>query len=209
MITAILVVITAACSLCLIDTEQEKEMLCFYPYDISKKKQYYRFITQGLVHADYLHLLVNMYVLFLFGIQLEFTLVDKYGQAAVWLYLFLYFSALIAISLFSFFKYKGSPQYKSFGSTGAVSAVVMVYVLFFPLEKFKLLFIPQIQFYAIIFYLLYLIFSTYAARNISQYVEQNTPLYGALFGVVFVLLLDYSLAFEFVDKLLSIAEQKG
>lgn len=34
------------------------------PYYIDKRKQYYRFLSSGFIHADFTHLLFNMFTFF-------------------------------------------------------------------------------------------------------------------------------------------------
>ena len=41
--------------------------LIFYPPAITKRNQWYRFFTCGLIHADWGHLLFNMLSLYMFG----------------------------------------------------------------------------------------------------------------------------------------------
>ena len=43
----------------------DKTML--WPYKIKRQKQYYRFITSGFIHADFIHLLFNMFSFYFFG----------------------------------------------------------------------------------------------------------------------------------------------
>ena len=40
-----------------------------HPYSIAKGSKYYTFITSGLIHADWMHLLFNMFTFFFFAFQ--------------------------------------------------------------------------------------------------------------------------------------------
>ena len=40
-----------------------------WPYKIKREKQYYRFITSGFIHADFVHLLFNMVSFYFFGTE--------------------------------------------------------------------------------------------------------------------------------------------
>ena len=44
----------------------------------SLRGEWYRFLTSGFIHADWMHLLVNMYVLYIFGDILEHYLLPLY-----------------------------------------------------------------------------------------------------------------------------------
>ena len=37
-----------------------------WPYRVAREKQYIRFISSGFLHADYMHLIFNMFTLFFF-----------------------------------------------------------------------------------------------------------------------------------------------
>ena len=43
-----------------------------HPYLVKRENQYYRFISSGFLHADFLHLIFNMFTLFFFGMAVEF-----------------------------------------------------------------------------------------------------------------------------------------
>ena len=45
--------------------------LIFYPPAVTHNKQYYRFITCGFIHADFMHLAFNMFSFYLFGQMVE------------------------------------------------------------------------------------------------------------------------------------------
>jgi membrane associated rhomboid family serine protease len=56
-----------------------------YPYRESRSKEWYRILTSGFVHADWIHSLVNMYVLYSFGGYIESTFrLGWVMQAAGW-----------------------------------------------------------------------------------------------------------------------------
>ena len=66
-ITLIIIVLTCVISLAGFNNEKLIDSLIFYPPAVANQKQWYRFITSGLIHADFGHLLFNMLALFLFG----------------------------------------------------------------------------------------------------------------------------------------------
>lgn len=206
MITIIIIIATVITSVYLMNDKAGKHKLCFYAYDVSRKGEYYRFLSHGFIHADYIHLGVNMYVLFLFGQQVEYAFAIKFGALSNLMYLLLYFASMAAACVYSYFQYKDSPLYRSLGASGAVSAVMMVFVLFYPLQPLGLLFLPGIDFYAIVFGILYLLYSSYSAKNSNDNVEHNAHLYGAIFGVVFTLVLDYTIALDFFGQIMSLVQ---
>src|SRR5205085_8945444 len=102
-----------------------------WPYYVKRERQYYRFITSGFLHADWIHLFFNMFTLYFFGRAIENTFSENElgGRAA---YLALYFGALIISDLPGYLKHKDDPEYRSLGASGAVSAVVFAAILLNP-----------------------------------------------------------------------------
>ena len=43
----------------------------FWPYRMGRENQYYRFISSGFLHADFIHLFFNMFTLYFFGRAVE------------------------------------------------------------------------------------------------------------------------------------------
>ncbi|MDI6401387.1 rhomboid family intramembrane serine protease [Balneolaceae bacterium ANBcel3] len=157
---------------------QRKGMLV--PYQSWREKRWYPLFTSGLLHADVTHLLVNMFVFFFFGLSLE----TEMGSGH---FLFLYASALMMSSVPTLLLERNNPQYASIGASGAVEAVVFGYIVLFPLNKIYLLFIP-IGIPAIIFGVLYLLYSYYEAKRKQGRVNHVAHISGAVYGALFVLL---------------------
>jgi len=63
-ITVIIVAVTVIVSLFAFKSQKVMDDLIFYPAAITEKNQYYRFISYGFIHADIMHLIFNMYALF-------------------------------------------------------------------------------------------------------------------------------------------------
>jgi len=61
--------------------------MIFNPYMVSQHKQWYRFITSGFVHADFLHLFLNMFVLYSFGpiVENHFVLINGESGSVLFL----------------------------------------------------------------------------------------------------------------------------
>ena len=65
--TNFFLLITIGVSLLSFRNERITQKLIFNPYTIHNRNQWYRFFSSGLIHADFMHLLINMLVLFSFG----------------------------------------------------------------------------------------------------------------------------------------------
>ncbi len=79
--TLYIIIITGLISLVGFRNEKVIDELIFWPPAITKKHQYYRFITCGLIHADYMHLIFNMLTLYFFGTIMEVSLSGGTGFA--------------------------------------------------------------------------------------------------------------------------------
>jgi membrane associated rhomboid family serine protease len=203
-ITLIIIIITVAVSIIGFGNAKVVDQLIFYPPDVSKRKQWYRFITCGFIHADTMHLAFNMYSFWMFGGVVEFLFMSIYGERGKMLYVVLYFSALIVCLLPTYFKNIDNYYYRSLGASGAVSAVVFTYMFLAPMSEIGLLFIP-VRFPAFIFGIAYLIISAYLDKKGGGNINHSAHFWGAIYGVVFVIvtcyfLTDHRPVQEFVDQ---------
>src|SRR5688572_18760393 len=117
-ITLIILIATSLISFSAFGNERMKENMLFWPAEIDNQKQYYRFLTYGLIHADLLHLAFNMIALYSFGEYVEkylFSHPDLFSQKGKMLYLILYISAVIVSPLPDYFKHRKSYAYRALG----------------------------------------------------------------------------------------------
>ncbi|MFN2438177.1 MAG: rhomboid family intramembrane serine protease, partial [Chitinophagaceae bacterium] len=94
-ITLIIIIITTLVSIGGFRNQKMISDLIFYPPAITHRKQWYRFFTCGLIHADFGHLLFNMLSLYFFGPEVERAFQQIFGETGKWLYLLLYVSSLM------------------------------------------------------------------------------------------------------------------
>jgi membrane associated rhomboid family serine protease len=59
-ITLILIIITSGISYYAFSNTLLMDKLIMNPYRVTKRNEYYRFITSGFIHADFGHLIFNM-----------------------------------------------------------------------------------------------------------------------------------------------------
>ena len=77
-ITYLLLVVTIVVSVRAMDDNVLKGRLMLNPYDVIHYKKWYRCFTHAFVHADFVHLGFNMFVLYSFGTSLEDFLLVLY-----------------------------------------------------------------------------------------------------------------------------------
>ena len=167
--------------------------LIFYPPAIDRQKQWYRFFTNGFIHADIGHLAFNMLSLYLFGDLVEKAFGEIFGIKGKLIYILLYIIALAVCLVPTYSKNKENYYYKSLGASGAVSAVIFAGILLFPLTKIYLFFIP-IGIPGFIFGPIYLFVSAYLSKKGGDNINHSAHIWGALFGVAYLVVLCYALS---------------
>jgi len=185
-ITVIIIIITCGVSFLAFNNHDVMDRLIFYPPAVSQQKQWWRFVTCGLIHADFGHLILNMYALYIFGAQVEKAFVGIFGQYGNFVYLLMYISALVVCLLPTYSKHRNDYNYRSLGASGAVSAVVFCFILLFPLQKLGLIFFP-VMIPGFIFGSLYLVVSSILERRSRDNINHSAHIWGALYGVVFLI----------------------
>ncbi len=188
MVTFIIIGITVLVSILAFSNQDLFSKLVFNPYVIHQRRQYYRFITAGFLHADFMHLFFNMYALFLFGKYTEHALDQIYSGFGSVLFGILYFSALVMSSIFSYNKHIENPRYNAVGASGAVSAVLFASIIIYP--EMRLMIFP-IPFFIPSYIVgpLYLLYSFYMGRNGTDNIGHDAHLFGALWGILFILII--------------------
>ncbi len=200
-VTLVIVAITVLISFAAFNNDDLSHKLIFSPYQAKHQNEWWRTITHGFIHADHMHLFFNMYVLYNFGELIEETLKYHYGSFSGTLYYIgLYLGGLIFATLPSLRKHSDNPIYRSLGASGAVSAVLFAFIMFYPSEKLFLLFIP-IGIPAYIVGLLYLAFETYSNKKGRSNIAHDAHIAGAVFGLAYIVLLDFDNLSNFFNQI--------
>jgi membrane associated rhomboid family serine protease len=196
-ITLTIIIITCIITLTGFRNGRVLDDLIFWPPAISKKHQYYRFITCGLIHADYMHLIFNMVTLYFFGTIMEAHYQGELGLQK-WYYLALYVGALIVSNIPTYIKHRNDYNYRSLGASGAVSAVLFAFILLSPWQQIIVLVFPVP---AIIYGGLFLFYSAYMSRKGGDHVNHDAHFYGALFGILFTIAVRPEVMGYFMNEL--------
>jgi len=191
-ITLIIIIITAIISFMAFSNHELSNKLIFYPPAIAKENEWYRFFSNGLIHADIGHLAFNMISLYMFGDLVETIFVQIFGNSGKLLYLVMYITALAICLIPTYMKQKENYYYRSLGASGAVSAVVFAGIFLFPDQKIGLFFIPPII-PGFIFGPIYLALTAYLAKRGGGNINHSAHLWGALYGIAFLILMSTAL----------------
>jgi len=198
-ITILFVCIAGLTSILAFNRPELLHKLLGWPYRVKRNGEFYRLLTSGFVHADYLHLIINLFVLYQFGAIVEQQYQMVFGETGRIYYILLLLLGIIVPDVIDYLIHKDRPEYRSLGASGTVSAVLFAYVLFNPWAKLYLYGIIPI--YSIIAAVLYIIYSIYQDKKANDNVNHMAHLTGAVFGFLFTLLLKPSLWNYFIVRL--------
>jgi len=134
--------------------------------------------TAMFLHADIIHLLSNMYVLWVFGDDCE----NVYGRGHFTLF---YFTCGVGASLLYAIT-TPSPEIPVVGASGALFGVLAAYAIFFPTRRLyvyvRYLFIPVPAIVYVLFYAIFEFF--YTLSGINPYIAHTAHIGGFLTGVL-------------------------
>lgn len=205
-ITLIIIVVTVLISYMGFNKQETFNLLKHSPFMEVNKNEWYRIITSGFVHADWMHLGINMYVLYEFGrIVEEHYFLALFGSNGRLLFLLMYLLAIMAGSFPSLIKEKDNIGYAAIGASGAVSAVVFIYMMMAPWSMLGIMFIIPMP--AVLAGVAFLWYSSWASkRNVKSFrgrpVGHMAHFYGAIFGMVFVAILKPEVLVHFWEQLI-------
>jgi len=202
-LTSIIVAITCIVSYLAFQNRELLDKLIFHPYTVAREgSEKVRFLTNGFIHADMMHLILNMYVLYMFGSTVEIIFVNQLFDPMIGrvLYLLLYFGAVIVACIPAFMKHKDNPNYRSLGASGGTSAILLAYCLFYPWNWLLLFFIIPIP--AIVAAFGYLLYSSYMSKQTSDNIAHDAHLGGAVFGIIFTLIVIFAFVPEVVPGMI-------
>lgn len=202
MITYIIIGINVLVSFLCFQNFELFRKLRFNPAQVIKDKQYYRMLTHAFVHANWSHLLVNMFVLYFFGPVIEQLFAYHFGSSAPFYFISLYVAGILVANLWSLQKHKNNYTYNAVGASGAVSAVLFAFIFFAPWEL--LYFFGVIPIPGILFGIGYLFYSYRMTRQSADHVAHDAHFLGAVFGFIFPIILEPKLFIHFLKELVSI-----
>lgn len=185
-LTVIIIAITCVVSFIGFSNQNLIDETIFYPPAITHRKQWYRFITCGFIHADIPHLAFNMYSFYMFGQAIEDVFSELYGGAGKFMFMLLYLSSLVVCLLPTYSKNKDNYHYKSLGASGAVSAIVFAFIFLAPLQGVGLILIP-VYAPAFIFGIIYLGITYYLAKRGTSNINHSAHFWGSIYGIGFLI----------------------
>jgi membrane associated rhomboid family serine protease len=199
-ITVILIVITVGASLYAWNKPEVLQKWIFNPYAVYTRREYWRFVTSGFIHQDYMHLFFNMFTLYFFGSVIEQYYTYLSGPTTgVILYVGMYLLAIVVSDITTYVKHRHEPSYNSLGASGGVAAVVFSAIMFDPTSNiyiFALIPIP-----GFILGVLFIIYSYQRSRQMRDRINHDAHLFGAVFGVAFTIIIEPNVVGHFINEI--------
>lgn len=172
------------------------------PYAVKHRGQFYRLFSHMLIHADFAHLAFNMMTLYFIGSYLEDIWQIQFGDQKALIYItLLYVVGGLSATLWPMLRHQDDPGYRSLGASGAVSAILFAFILWDPTQSLYLMFIP-IPIPAYVFGPLYLAFEYHSMKKGKTGIAHDAHIGGAIFGILFVLLIAPEKGMQFVHLFL-------
>ncbi len=207
-VTVVIIVLTCAVSLWAFNDQGIKQRMMFSPYRAVQHKEWYRVLTHSLVHADFMHLFFNMYVLYAFaytqvagmpGLEDMYTL--HFGDKGWYFFIMLYVGGVFFATLPSIGKHSNNDLYWSLGASGAVSAVLFSFIMMAPTKGLYFIFLPGVEIPAFVLGIGYLAYEYYMDKRGGGRIAHDAHFYGALYGIIYTIALDYHIAENFITQI--------
>ncbi len=198
-ITLIIIAATVLISILAFNNDDWMRKLIMNPFLVANRNQYYRMVSSGFVHANWIHLGFNMFAFFFFGRVVESYFSQLLGGSSILVFIIFYLTAIVISDLPTIFRHRNNPNYNSLGASGAVSAIVFTSILYAPLNNIYIYFIRMPGF---LFGLLYVVYSYWQSKTEGSGINHDAHLYGALYGIAFGILVYPESAGGFIDQIL-------
>lgn len=200
-VTLLIVIVTCITSFMAFNNHNLFNQMKHYPIAEKRNGEWYRFITSGFIHGSWFHLGINMFVLYEFGKYVEQYFLGAFGTTlGRVVYLLVYLLTIIIADFPSYIKHKDNPGYAAIGASGGVSGILFIFILLAPWSMLGLYFIIPVP--AIIFGVLYLIYSSWASKNQNDMIGHDAHFYGAVAGMVLACVLIPSTLPSFLNNLI-------
>lgn len=146
-----------------------------------QRKEHIRMFSSAFLHVDYIHLFLNMYVLYIFAPGI----VEAVGVIK---FIIIYVGSLLAGNVLTLFYHKNNLYYSAVGASGAVAGIVYAAILLNPTMRLGIFPLP---FYVpgYVFGIIYMLYSIYGMKKQLGNIGHSAHLGGAVGGFILTLLL--------------------
>ncbi len=185
----VILLITGVVSYMAFGNRELFDRLKFNAWYIKRDNEWYRFLSYALLHADWGHLLINMFVLWSFSNTVFIFFQRDFGQMANFYFLLLYIGGIAFSTLYDYAKQRNNIYYNAVGASGAVAAVLFSSIILYPAGEIFFIFFP-VGIPSWLFGILYLIYSVYMGKRNVDNIGHNAHFWGAIYGIVFTIIIN-------------------
>jgi membrane associated rhomboid family serine protease len=143
-----------------------------------------RMLSSGFLHVDMMHLIFNMFTLWMFAP----VVIEWLGSIS---FVLIYFGSLIFGSLLTMLFHKNDYSYRAVGASGAVTGILYSAILLQPDMMLGIFFVIPIPAY--LFGILYLLYSIYGMKAKNDNIGHTAHFGGAIGGYLITLVKEPSL----------------
>jgi membrane associated rhomboid family serine protease len=201
-LTMIFLGATVIMSLIAFSNEELKRKWILNPYLVHHRNQWWRMLTSGFIHADFMHLFFNLFAFYGFGMAVENYYNVIFEEKGMLYFIVLYLGAILVANGPSLVKNKDNHWYNSLGASGGVSAIIFAAIIFQPWSKiyfFGIIGVPGIILGPLYLFAEYKLSKSENATGINH----DAHFWGAIFGVLYTIALKPDLIFFFYDQLMN------
>jgi|TARA_B110000879_G_C11181215_1_gene518484 membrane associated rhomboid family serine protease len=159
-------------------------------------------LSAAWVHADFMHLAFNLYVLYGFGNFLESVFVVWFGTVGLGYYLFLFLGSVLIAGIPSYIKHKDNSSYAAIGASGGVSGVLFANILLQPFNNLYLFGAVPIP--GIVFGIAYLVYSNYMGKKGTDNIGHDAHIWGAIGGMAILVLIKPAVFTSFIQQIIDL-----
>ena len=124
----------------------------------------------------------------------------QYDRLVTHGFVLFYLSAVVVAMLPTYLRHRHDPNYRSLGASGAVSAVLFVFILAAPWSMIFVFFLPVP---AIVYGVFYVGYSIWMDKHGGDNVNHSAHLWGAGYGVLFTVMMEPRVVPYFLSQLVS------
>ena len=214
-VATFLLLATVATSLAAFRNPLLMERFALRPNQFVYHRKHYQVITSGLIHANWPHLILNMVTFYFFAFDLEHGIlryeVLAYKDAAetptlVYIlahgkFFILYLGSMVLADFTTILRQKDNPAYSAVGASGALSGVVLAYILLAPAFNNGL----DIMIFGVVpgwlYALLFVVGSYFSSRSRQDDgIAHEAHLWGSVAGIFFTVIMFPKASWLFVEN---------
>jgi membrane associated rhomboid family serine protease len=151
-----------------------RDRYIFSPTRILWDRQYYRLISCGFLHLNWVHLLFNMLSLYSVGAAIELA-------AGIPMFLVVYLGSIAGGSLLSLYLHRNHHSYLALGASGGVCGIIFAFIFLFPGAPMGFFFV---RIPGWLFAILFILISFFGLRGQLGNIGHDAHLGGAIIGLL-------------------------